>query len=189
MDVECPGLTGVQSRTRTAILDATVSVLARDRSATLPEIAAAAQVARSTLHRYFTDRDRLIEEATLHSIRVVNDCIAAAATEEGSAIDAMRRLITILVPQGDRLVFLFHDPNVLRGMTPENQPTRAPIFDLIVRGQREGAFDAQLSPEWIGIALFGLLGKASSEAAAGTVPRHSIVASLIRIFECGVLPH
>ena len=185
MPTECSELTGAQSRTRTAILDATVSVLARDRSATLPEIAAAAQVARSTLHRYFTDRDRLIHEATLHSIRVVNDRIAEAATEEGPAVDAMRRLITVLVPEGDRLVFLFHDPTVLR-MTPGHQPNRTPVFELIVRGQFEGVFDPQLSAEWISIALFGLLGKASSEAAAGTVPRHSIVASLIRIFEGGV---
>ncbi|HEU4363330.1 MAG TPA: TetR/AcrR family transcriptional regulator [Mycobacterium sp.] len=181
-------LTGVQSRTRAAILDATASVLARDRSATLPEIAAAAEVARSTLHRYFVDRDRLIYETTLDSIRVINDRLAAVATDEGPAIDAMRRLITTLVPEGDRIVFLFADPAVLRDFPADLQPNSRPITELIARGQQEGAFDRELSADWIRIALFGLLVKACREAAYGLVARHSIVTTLTRIFERGVTP-
>lgn len=179
-------LTGAQSRTRTAILDATASVLARDRTATLPEIAAAAQVARSTVHRYFTDRDRLIYEATLDSIRVISDIMVAAATDEGPAIDAMRRLITTLVPEGDRIVFLFADPAVLRDIPAEHLPNSEPVLELIRRGQQQGTFDPEISAEWIRIALFGLLIKASREAAYGQVPQHSVVPTLIRIFERGV---
>lgn len=186
MNSECHGLTGSQSRTRAAILQATASVLARDRTATLPEIAAAAEVARSTLHRYFVDRDRLIYEATLDSIRVITDSTAAAATAEGPAIDAMRRLITTLALEGDRIVFLFADPAVLRDIPAEHLPNSAPVLELIVRGQQEGTFDPEISAEWIRIALFGLLIKASREAAYGTVPQHSVVPSLIRIFERGV---
>lgn len=186
MDVDCRELTGAQSRTRAAILEATASVLARDRTATLPEIAVAAQVARSTLHRYFADRDRLIYETTLDSVRVISDILATAATDEGSAVDAMRRVITTLAPEGDRIVFLFADPAVLRDIPAEQLPNSAPVLDLIIRGQHEGVFDSELAPEWIRIALFGMLVKACSEAAHGTVPRHSIVPSVIRIFERGV---
>ncbi len=186
MNLDRRELTGSQSRTRAAILQATASVLARDRTATLPEIAAAAQVARSTLHRYFADRDRLIYETTLDSIRVISDILAAAATDEGPAIDAMRRAITTLAPEGDRIVFLFADPAVLRDIPAEQLPDSAPILELIIRGQREGAFDPELTPEWIRTALFGLLVKACSEAAHGIVPRHSIVPTLTRIFERGV---
>ncbi|GFG71355.1 TetR/AcrR family transcriptional regulator [Mycolicibacter senuensis] len=186
MNVDSPELTGSQARTRAAILQATASVLARDRTATLPQIAAAAQVARSTLHRYFADRDRLIYETTLDSIRVISGVIGAAATAEGPARDAMRRVITTLAPEGDRIVFLFADPAVLRDIPAEQLPDSAPILELIVRGQQEGVFDAELTPEWIRIALFGPLVKACGEAAHGMVPRHSIVPSLIRIFERGV---
>ncbi len=181
-----PVLTGAQSRTRTAILDATASVLARDRTATLPEIAAAAQVARSTLHRYFADRERLIYETTLDSIRIITDILATAATAEGSAVEAMRRVITALAPEGDRIVFLFADPAVLRDIPAERLPNSAPILELIARGQREGTYDPDLTPEWIRIALFGLMVKACSEAAHGNIARHSIVPTLTRIFERGV---
>lgn len=186
MSVESQELTGVQSRTRAAILGATASVLARDRSATLPQIAAAAEVARSTLHRYFADRDRLIFEATLDSIRVINDIVGAAATDHGPALDAMRRLITSLVPQGDRIVFLFADPAVLQDVPADQRPNSRPITELIVRGQQEGAFDSELSADWIRIALFGLLIKACREAAYGMVAQRSIVPSVTRIFERGV---
>ncbi len=45
--------TPTRNRTERAILEAAVSVLARDRAATLPQIAQAAGVGRTTLHRYF----------------------------------------------------------------------------------------------------------------------------------------
>lgn len=181
--------TSAQSRTRTAILDATASVLARDRRATLPEIAAAAGVARSTVHRYFVDRDRLVYEATVASLHVINETLTAAATDQGPAIEAMRRLITMLVPEGDRIVFLFADPVMLRDLPPEHQPNTRPIDELIARGQADGVFDPGLSVEWIRIALFGLLVRASREAAHGIVARSSIVTSLTRIFERGVTPN
>lgn len=186
--VESQDLTGVQSRTRAAILDATASVLARDRTATLPQIAAEAGVARSTLHRYFADRDRLISQTTLDSIQVIDEIISAAATDHGPAVDAMRRLITTLVPAGDRIVFLFADPAVLRDIPESAQPNHAPIGELIVRGQQEGVFDGELSADWIEIALFGLLIRGCRQAAYGIVPRRSIVTSIIRIFERGVAP-
>lgn len=188
MDVASQQLSGPQSRTRTAILDAAASVLARDRTATLPEIAEAAGVARSTVHRYFADRDRLIYETMVDSIRIIGDHIATAATGEGPAIDAMRRLITTLVPEGDRIVFLFSDPTVFRDVPADQQPDYGPVTDLIIRGQQEGAFDPELSADWIRTALFGLLIKARREAARGVLPPHSIVPSVSRIFERGVTP-
>lgn len=187
MAVGSQELTGLQARTRAAILAATASVLARDRTATLAEIAAAAGVGRSTVHRYFADRDRLIHQAMLDSIRVVDECIATAATESGPAGEAMRRLITTLVPEGDRIVLLFSDPGVLRDIPADQRPNSGPITELIRRGQREGAFDGELSADWIRIALFGLLIKACREAAYGTVSRRDIVTSLTRIFERGVV--
>jgi AcrR family transcriptional regulator len=186
MSVESKELSGPQSRTRAAILNATASVLARDRTATLPEIAAAAEVGRTTLHRYFTDRDRLVHEATLDSIRVINETIASAATDEGPAIDAMRRLITTMVPVGDRIVFLFADPAVLRPIADDDLPDHEPIMKLIARGQNDGVLSTELSVEWIELTLFALLLRGCREAANGVVPPRSVVTSIIRIFEHGV---
>jgi AcrR family transcriptional regulator len=83
MSVSTKQLSGVQARTRAAILAATATALAANRTATMPEIATVAGVGRTTLHRYFADGETLIYEATLDSIRVLTEAVDEAATDDG----------------------------------------------------------------------------------------------------------
>jgi AcrR family transcriptional regulator len=181
-------LSGVQARTRAAILAATASVLAVNRTATMPEIATAAGVGRTTLHRYFADRETLIYEATLDSIRVLTEAVAEAATGDGPALDAMRRFVTAAVSIGERLVFLFGDPAVLRDIPPAQSPNEELVIDLIARGQHEGVFDADLNPTWIRHALYGLILRGNEQAMAGALPRHTVAPLITRTFERGICP-
>ena len=188
MPVPTDQLSGVQARTRAAILAATPAVLAADRTATMPDIAAAAGVGRTTLHRYFADRERLVYEATLESIRVLAEAVEQAATEQGSPIEAMRRLITAAVSVGDRILFLFGDPAILRSVAPKDHPNDDRILQLIKRGQREGDFDSELSASWIEHALFGLLLKGCQDSSTGELPRHTVAPLIIRTLERGIRP-
>jgi AcrR family transcriptional regulator len=81
----------VRVRTRAAILTATASALAADRVAALPDIAASAGVSRTTLHRYFADRETLVYEAILDSIWILAETVDEAAFEQGSTAEAIRR--------------------------------------------------------------------------------------------------
>jgi AcrR family transcriptional regulator len=186
MPISTRQLSCVQARTKAAILAATASVLAVNRTATLPEIATAAGVGRTTLHRYFADRERLVYEATMDSIGVLTGVVNEAAIDKGPAIDAMRRVITALVSVGDRLVFLFGDPNVLRNIPSADQPNDDVIMRLIERGQREGSFDPELSAVWIENSLFGLLLKGCEGAGSGEFHRHTVAPLIIRTFERGI---
>ena len=188
MPVSANHLSGVQTRTRAAILAATAYALAVNRTATMPEIATAAGVGRTTLHRYFADRATLIYEATLDSIRVLTEAVDEAATEAGPALDAMRRFITAGVSIGERLVFLFGDPAVLRDIPPAQSPNEELVIDLIKRGQDEGVFDPDLNTTWIWHALYGLILRGCEQAIAGALPRHTVAPLIIRTFERGVCP-
>ena len=128
---------GVRHRTRRAILGAAASVLARDRGATLAEVASAAGVGRSTLHRYFADREALIEAAIEDSLQALGQSMEDAALDQGPPLEAMRRLVAAMVGVGDRLLFLFGDPRVLEGREGP-MPTGRPVIELIERGQAEG---------------------------------------------------
>lgn len=154
----------------------------------MPEIAAAARVGRTTLHRYFADRDTLIHEATLDSIRVLTQAVDEVATEDGPALDAMRRFITAGVSIGERLVFLFGDPAVLRDIPPAQSPNEELVINLIKRGQDEGVFDPDLDPTWIWHALFGLILRGCEQVIAGALPRHTVAPLIIRTFERGICP-
>ena len=176
----------VRNRTRGAILAAAASVLARDRTATLPDIAAAAGVGRTTLHRYFPDRASLVEAAIEDSIHAIQQSVAEAALDQGSSPDAMRRAVAAMVAVGDRLLFLFGDPRILKGYGARDGvvPPDDPVIDLIKRGQ--AALDPEVSPSWIQHVLWVLVYRGCEDADRGELPRHGITATVIRTLENGI---
>ena len=188
MSVPVPSKTSVRSRTRGAILAAAALVLARNRAATLPDIAEAAGVGRTTLHRYFPDRESLIEAAVEDSIQAISQSVAEAALDQGPSMDAMRRAVAAMVAVGDRLMFVFGDPRVLKGYrAPDGvAPPGDPVLDLIKRGQAEGAFDPEVSASWIQHVLWVLVYRGCEDADSGELPRHGITATVIRTLENGI---
>ncbi|ONI77072.1 TetR family transcriptional regulator [Actinosynnema sp. ALI-1.44] len=177
-------------RTRSAILAAAASVLARDRAATLPQIAAAAGVGRTTVHRYYPDRDTLIKAAVEDSAQVIGEAVTEARLDEGTPVEALHRLVTAYLSVGDRLVFLFNDPHVMRDYgvdQPDGPPPGDPVLDLIERGQAEGVFDDQSTATWIQHVLWALVYTGIDEVNKGTVSRHGVAATVIRTLERGIL--
>jgi AcrR family transcriptional regulator len=178
---------GIRSRTRGAILSAAASVLARDRAAPLPQVAAAAGVGRTTLHRYFPDRETLIDATIKDSIRAIQQSVTDAALEQGSPLEAMRRAVAAMVAVGDRLLFVFGDPRMAKGYrTPDGAAPRDPVIDLIKRGQAEGVFDPEVSASWIQHVLWVLVYRGCEDADSGELPRHGITATVIRTLENGI---
>ncbi|MGH3401717.1 MAG: TetR/AcrR family transcriptional regulator [Streptosporangiaceae bacterium] len=176
-----------RGRTRGAILTAAASVLARDRAATLPEVAEAADVGRTTLHRYFPDRESLIEATFEDSIQAIQQSMVDAALDQGSPLDAMRRLVAAMVAVGDHLLFVFGDPRVPKGnRTRDGAAPTDPVIDLIKRGQAEGLFDSEVSATWIQHVLWVLVYRGCEDADMGELPRHGITATVVRTLENGI---
>ncbi|MBB2915336.1 AcrR family transcriptional regulator [Streptosporangium becharense] len=186
---------GVRGRTRRAILSAAASVFARDRSATLADVAGAADVGRSTLHRYFPDRDELIRAVIDDSLEMLGQAVTDAAIDRGPAEEGMRRLVAAMLGVGDRLRFLFGDMRMLQEHHPAPAPEDPdcpqdsvpdPVIVLIRRGQSEGVFDPEVSAGWIQQVLWGLVYTAAEEVDKGNLPRHVATATVIRTLENGV---
>ncbi|MFE5856719.1 TetR/AcrR family transcriptional regulator [Streptomyces sp. NPDC056500] len=197
------GESGTRNRTRRAILGAAAEVLARDRTATLADIAKAAQVGRSTLHRYFPDRDDLIHAAVADSYLVIQQSIQDAAVDQGTALEAMRRLIAAIVDTGGRMLFLYGDSRVLEDFAAhdggdgaaeaaEGESDTAPdsvssmVVDLIRRGQSEGAFDPTLDVDWVQDVIWALVYTGCEAASRGTLPRHGVTTAVVRMLENGI---
>jgi AcrR family transcriptional regulator len=181
---------GTRARTRQAILAAAATVLARDRNATLPAIAEAAGVGRTTLHRYFPDRETLIAATVGDSVEVIGRAVVDAALDEGTPTEAMRRLVTAMVAVGERLMFLYGDPRVLEDHdSPDSvlEPQNDAVMGLIERGQREGAFDDGVSADWIQHTLWALVYAGCEGAERGRLPRHGVASTVVRTFERGIL--
>ncbi|WP_435107212.1 TetR/AcrR family transcriptional regulator [Nocardiopsis synnemataformans] len=189
--IATPAESGPRARTRRAILDAAVSVLVRDPAAPLVEIAKAADVGRSTLHRYFKDRPELYRAVLEHSQQAITEVVAGSAVGQGRADEALRQLITGLVNAGDRILFLFYGyrseedgDDQEKGSTDGSDDA---IIRLIRRGQEEGTLTRDLDAEWIENALWSLVFAGCEEARNGKLPRHGVAATVIRTFEGGVV--
>ncbi|WP_103936134.1 TetR/AcrR family transcriptional regulator [Thermomonospora echinospora] len=186
---------GVRGRTRRAILAAAASVLARDRAATLADIAEAAGVGRSTLHRYFADREELINAVVEDSLTVISQSIDEAALGQGPPLEAMRRLVAAMLDVADRLMFLWGDPRVLdafdKSSPAEDGSEAAPqsVADLIERGQAEGVFDPEVSVDWIQNVLWAVVYTGVEQVEKGLMPRHGVHATVVRTFENGIRRH
>jgi AcrR family transcriptional regulator len=154
--------------------------------ATLPDIAASAGVSRTTLHRYFADRETLVYEATLDSIRVLAETIDEAVLEHGPTADALRRLITALLSIADRVLFLFADRATLQNTPAELNEDF--LICLIERGQHDRTFDPERDATWIRHALYGRLLQGCADAISGELPRHTLGESVFRTLEGGARP-
>ncbi|MDQ1014221.1 TetR/AcrR family transcriptional regulator [Streptomyces afghaniensis] len=179
---------GTRGRTRRAILSAAAEVLARDRAATLADIARAAEIGRSTLHRYFPDRDVLLRAAVADAHLVIRQAVQDAAVDEGTPSDAVRRLATALVGTGDRLLFLYGDPRALAELDPGEEPDSVDrmVTGLIERGQAEGVFDPTAPVEWLRDILWALVYAGCESSRRGVLPRHGVADAVVRVLENGI---
>lgn len=105
-----PEQSATRERTRKAILDAAVSVFASKPAATLSEIASAAKVGRTTLHRYFPERSDLVDAVAAEATRAVGEAAAAARLGEGTGAEALVRLCHEYFELADLLTVLFFTP-------------------------------------------------------------------------------
>ena len=192
--VKDPGpLSGTRARTRKAILGAAVSVLARDQAAPLSDVAKAAGVSRTTLHRHFADRAELLAETTGEANRAIDSAVSLADTANGGSREALGRLIGGLVEAGDHMLFLFGSYATTEGGEEDQEEDggaesdSTAVIDLVRRGQDEGVFTADLDAKWIENALWSLVFAGCEESRSGTAPRHVIAANIIRTLEGGIV--
>lgn len=170
--------TGTRGRTRKAILDAAVRVLATDPGASLGQIADAADVGRTTLHRYFPDRAELLAALTQEAARRLTDAGERARLDEGTGLDALLRACQTCLQLGDLLTLLFTEVVSLEACGDEDGFSRA-LDAACTRGLTDGTLDTRLTPGWLQGVLWSSLYLGWSELREGTTPPHDVVGQLL----------
>lgn len=156
--------------------------------ASLADIAADAQVSRSTLHRHFADRADLERAAVAQSVEDITRATVDARPEHGAPLEALTRVIAAYVGVGDRIRFLFHDPRLL-GAHPDLADFAAadgPVLALVARGQRDGSMDSAVSAAWIEHALWALVYAAAEAVDGGLLPGHAAAETVVRTLVNGI---
>jgi TetR/AcrR family transcriptional repressor of mexCD-oprJ operon len=173
------------------ILCAAARVLAHNRGAGMAEVAAAAGVARATLYRHFPSRDELVATIRTQAYDDFEATIAHARLNEGTALEAVRRLIEGIIEVGDHYLFLLGEtPGETKGdpTTKRIERMRKPVLVLIERGQDSGEFSPDLPAKWATRMLAGLIGEALRSIAQGEMKLSEAEETVYRTFLRGFSP-
>ncbi len=141
-----PRGTALQDRARTAILDAAATILAeRGEAANLGDVAQAAGVARSTLYRYFPNRDALVTALAETGAREVESRLREVADDSTPVPEALARLTRALLAVGTKYV-------ALAALRPKPDDSvdgelTSHIVQLFRRGIDDGTLRNNLDPE------------------------------------------
>lgn len=151
------------------LLDAAVAALVKNPAASLSEVAVAAGVGRTTLHkRYATRRDLVLALAhrSIDTIEAVLDATGAGGSRPDA--NAFARLVAAALPHGAYLTFLVRAPEIY---ADEELAARADaLFAPLARCVRAAAPDglAAASPDWwVVLSLQGQMFAAWDAVEAG----------------------
>ncbi len=169
---------GARSRTRRAILDAAMTVLGDNPTASLGDIATAAEVGRSTLHRYFPERSDLLCALARHVHALSNEAIERAEPDCGPAVEALRRVVECQLALGPIVPFIFNEPTInadpeLAALLDTGDEV---IVDVLNRASTRGSAGP---PEWPRLVFWALLEAGYLALKRNSAPRVQIVDAIM----------
>lgn len=132
-------------RNEERIVEAALTLLAADPHVGMDDIARAADVGRATLYRHFSTREDLIEALRTRAGRDAAEAMRRSRLDDGTATEALERLIVELVRVGDRYQFLVQIP---QQRATRRKDLAAQFVALIRRGQESGEFAASAPADW-----------------------------------------
>lgn len=178
--------TATRNRTRVAILDAAMTLFGADPGAPLSAVATAAGVGRSTLHRYFPERDDLTLALLRHVHAASNAAIAAAHPDLGPPLPALRRVIEGQFELGPILNSTYNDPRVRSD--PELR-RELELGDEAVAAalSRAAGPERGLPPGWSRRVFWAMLVAGWEAEDLDRVPRPLVIDAIITTLTSGLL--
>jgi len=146
--------------TRTKIISAAVNCFRKNPSDTLEKVAEEAGVSRRTLHRYFENRDDLIESCKNEMLVSCNKAMMLAYESDPGPIKKIRNMLFAAIEQGANYAFVkriyersnFSDLD--RKKEFESDDVKSKWFNLIKELQKAERINTELTIPWI-FNLFG----------------------------------
>jgi len=169
-------------RSRASVLDAAVDLLGADPKCSIEAIAASAGVTRQTVYAHFPSRKQLLDAAFQRATDAAVAALDAVDLDSGSATEAMLRLLDTSAQITEKHRPLFRMANAIPVSPAQNRQRHALAVErlkrVIMRGQRSGDFDDQLSADWLATVIILMGHAAGDEADAGSMARDEATATV-----------
>jgi AcrR family transcriptional regulator len=155
----------VLRRAARPLLDVAAAVLVADPAASLAEVAEAAGIGRTTLHKHYATRDDLVRAVGHRAIDLWEQAIGTVTGEDGG----LQELIAAMIPNGPQLAFLWrtlafdHDDEIrAREAAVEDR-----CLAVLKQAQERGILSAAAADWWLLKTLYALIYTAAESVQAG----------------------
>ncbi|PFG99069.1 TetR family transcriptional regulator [Saccharopolyspora erythraea NRRL 2338] len=151
-------------RTALAILEAAERVLVRNPAATMAQVAEAAGVARTTVHRRFASREALVEAMSAWAARRFAAAVEEARSDTTPPLVALYQVtanvLRVKIGWGFAMSRMNSaDPEVER----IHADVREKCLRLFRRAQEDGVLRADADPEWARRVYYALIHEAAEQ--------------------------
>lgn len=156
-------------RNRATILSATVTAIRRNPDASVADIAAEAGMGRMTLYGHFQTRAELIEAALVDSLER-GEKVLGEVPLDGDAGQAFQRLVAsswVLVDQSQALLAAAQKELPGSRIRELHEKAETRMRTLLLRGQRDGVFRADLPVDWLLTTTHVVMNGAAEEVRTG----------------------
>ncbi|MFJ5263768.1 TetR/AcrR family transcriptional regulator [Streptomyces sp. NPDC088387] len=144
-----------------AILEAAELVLAVDPNASMEQIAEAAGVARTTVHRRFASRQALIEALAESAVRQLTQAIEDARPDTAPPLVALHRVTANVLRIKGAWSYALGQPDDQGGGAAAGwERLGARCVELLGRARAEGLLDPAADLEWVRRVYYALIGEA-----------------------------
>ena len=159
-------MTGSRGAIRAAVLDVAAEVLVADPAASLAEVAEAAGIGRTTLHKHYATRDDLLRAVGHRAVDLWEQALAAVADGPDGGL---RAIITSMVVVGSQLGFLWRTPALHRDQALEERSdaTQEATLAVLRRAADRGVLAPGTPDWWLLDTFFSLIYVAAESVAEG----------------------
>lgn len=164
-------------RNAAAILDATERLLAKGATLSMAGVAAEAGVSRPTLYAHFPSLAAVVEAAVERAVNASLIAVEAAQPTVGRADEALLRMLAASwghLARQDALARAAAEHVPSARLHARHAPLMAHLHELVVRGQRDGVFRTDLSPDWLVRSFYALVHAADDHARAPRIKRAAV---------------
>ena len=172
---------------RPSLLDVAAEVLVADPAASLAEVAAAAGIGRTTLHKHYATRDDLLCAVGHRAIDLLEQAISQV-TGTDDADGGLRATVAAMIPIGPQLAFLWRTPAFDHIAELEQRWKAAETRNLAVlkRAQDRGLLTASVPDWWLLQTFYSIIYVAAESVGAGKLAPLDAPGLALRTFLHGV---
>lgn len=160
---------------RPSLLDVAAEVLVADPAASLAQVAEAAGIGRTTLHKHYPTRDDLLCAVGDRALELWEQAVAGVPdtdrTEDGVAPpeSGLRAILAAMIPVGPQLAFLWRTPSFDHETRIDARwcAVEAATLAVLQRAQARGVIAAGIPDWWLLRTFFSLVYVAAESVKTG----------------------